>query len=173
MGVNQASFFLFPPRFGPSVRLDSSATHFSGQPLRIVDAALVDPDAPPVCTSALRHWLELHGFSECERYGGIAVLYRGKQKTCLGVQSEIELSVPLEEEEISDLYIRFLLTEKTPAQWDDWEWLIITLGDAFGFKILGSDIYLLPCVDFFTLLTNNDNFRSFQEHHHWNVDRVT
>ena len=71
------------------------------------------------------------------------------------------------------LYIRFLLTEETPAQWNDWEDLIVSLGSEFGFKIMGPDHCLLPCVDYFTLLTNNENFRMLQSHYNWKVDRAT
>jgi hypothetical protein len=173
LAINQASFFLYPPRFGPSVELDHSARTASGEPLRIVSATLVEPDAPPVKTSAVRSWLEARGFVEHERYGGMSVLFLGQQKTFLGLQQEVELSVPLDEDEIRELYIRFLLTEKTPAQWNDWEDLIVSLGSEFGFKIMGPDDYLLPCVDYFALLTNNENFRMLQSHYRWNVDRAT
>jgi hypothetical protein len=110
-------------------------------------------------TTAQRQWLEAAGSVEHERYAGTSVLFLHEQKTFLGVQGEVELSVPLDEVEIEELYIRFLLTEKTPAQWNDWEDLIVSLGSRFGFKIMGPDDYLLPCLDFFALLTNNESFR--------------
>ena len=173
MAVNQASFFLFPPRFGPSVELDRVARTASGDPLRLVGPILADCDGPTVRTAPLRSWLEARGFVEHERYGGISVLFFAKQKTFLGVQGQIELSLPLDEVEIKELYVRFLLTEKTPTQWNDWEDLIVSLGNEFGFKIMGGDDDLLPCVDYFTLLINNENFRMLQGHYNWPVDRAT
>jgi hypothetical protein len=173
LAINQASFFLFPPRFGPSVELARTAKTASGEPVRIVSAELIDPDAPSVETSVLRHWLEAHGFAEHERYGGISVLFLGQQKTFLGVQGGVELSLPLNEDEIKELYIRFLLTEKTPTQWDEWDDFIRSLGSEFGFKIKGPDDDLLSCCDYFTLLTHNENFQEFQSNYKWNVDRET
>jgi hypothetical protein len=145
----------------------------SGEPLRIVGATLVDPHGPSVKTAAIRLWLEGRGFVEHERYSGTSVLYLRQQTTFLGVQGEVELSVPLDEVEIQELYIRFLLTAETPARWDDWEDLVVSLGSEFDFKIMGPDDYLVPCVDFFTLLTNNENFRMLQSHYNWSVDRAT
>ena len=173
MAINQASFFLYPPRFGPSVELDHAARTFSGGPERIVGATLVDPHGSSVQTGALRQWLQARGFVERERYAGTSVLFLRQKKTFLGVQGEVELSVPLDEVEIKELYIRFLLTEETPAQWNDWQDLVACLGNDFGFKIMGPDDYLLPCVDFLTLLANNENFRMLQCHYNWRVDRET
>jgi hypothetical protein len=173
LAINQASFFLFPPRFGPSVEVDRTARTVSGEPLRIVGATLVDPHAPTVKTAPLRSWLEARGFFEHERYAGTSVLFLGQQKTFLGVQGEVEFSLPLDEVEIKELYIRFLLTEKTPAQWNHWEDLVVSLGSEFGFRIMGPDDYLLPCLDYFTLLTNNQNFRMLQSLYNWSVDRAT
>jgi hypothetical protein len=173
LAINQASFFLFPPRFGPSVELDRTVRTVSGEPLRIVGATLVDPRGPSVKTAAIRDWLEARGFVDHARYAGTSVLYLRQQKTFLGVQGEVELSVPLDDVEIKELYIRFLLTEETPARWNDWEDLIVSLGSEFGFKILGPDDYLLPCIDFFMLLTNNENFRMLQSHYDWSVERAT
>jgi hypothetical protein len=173
LAINQASFFLYPPRFGPSVELDHSARTVSGEPLRLVGSTLVDPNAPSVKATGIRHWLEARGFVERERYGGISILVLRQQKTFLGVQGEVELSVPLGEVEIQELYIRFLPTEETPAHWNDWEDLIVSLGSEFAFKIMGPDDYLLPWVDFFTLLTNNENFGILQSHYNWSVDRAT
>lgn len=95
----------------------------------------------------------------------------GQQKTFLGIQGEIELSLPVAEDGIKELYIRFLLSEKTPEQWNDWEDLVLGLGDDFGFKIMGFDDRLLPCIYYFTLLIDNANFRMFQSRYQWNVDR--
>jgi hypothetical protein len=173
LAINQASFFLFPPRFGPSVKLDDTVRTASSEPLRIVGPMLVDPDAPSIQVHVLRNWLEARGFAEHERYGGLSILFLGRQKTFLGNQQEVELSVPLDENEIKELYIRFLLTERTPAQWNEWEDLIMSLGTDFGFKIMGPDDYLLACSDFFTLLTTDENFRVVQSHYGWNVDRAT
>jgi hypothetical protein len=145
----------------------------SGAPLRIIGATLVDPRGPSVNTAAIRLWLEGRGFVEHERYAGTSVLYLHEQTTFLGVQGEVELSVPLADVEIQELYIRFLLTEETPAHWNDWEELLVSLGSEFDFKIMGPDDYLLRCVDFFTLLTNNENFRMLQSHYSWSVGRAT
>jgi hypothetical protein len=115
MAINQASFFLFPPQYGPSIDLDRSVKTVTGEPMRLIDSVLMDAEASVVPTSRLRQWFESQGFSELERYGGLSVLYRGKEETFLGVQEEIVLSLPLDEDEICELYLRFLLTEKTPS----------------------------------------------------------
>ena len=48
----------------------------------------------------------------------------------------------------------------------------MALGSEFGFKIMGADDELLPCIDYFTLLTNNENYRMLQSHYNWSVDRA-
>jgi hypothetical protein len=171
MAFNQASFFLFPPFYGPSVQLDYSAKTMSGEPMRLVDSVLIDPSASIVLTSAFRESLESRGFNEMERYGGSSVLFRGEQTTRLGLEQEIVLSARLDDDEIRDVYIRFLLTEKSPVQWGEWENLVLSFGEEFGFQLMGSDDYLLPCRDFFMVLINNHNFRSLQEHYQWRLDR--
>src|SRR5579862_7249862 len=105
MAFNQASFFLFAPRFGPSVEFDHAANTVSGMPLEIVSSCAVDPIAPKVLTRDLRQWLMVRGFAEKERYAGCQILYRGRHSTSLGVQEVVELALPLDEDEIQEIYI--------------------------------------------------------------------
>src|SRR5689334_20758121 len=116
MAFNQASFFLFPPRFGPVVEYDDTANTASGKPLEIIGTELVDSAARILLTEELRSWFFDREFAEKERYGGLQVLFRGRSATSFGAQEEIDVSLPLDEDEIEELYIRFLLTEHTPTE---------------------------------------------------------
>jgi hypothetical protein len=169
MAFNQASFFLFAPGFGPVVERDHTAKTASGKPLELVSATSIDSTAPKVSTEDLRCWFVDRGFSEKERYGGCQVLYRGCQTTFLGTQELITLALPLDEDVVVELYIRFLLTEQTPEQISEWRNLMAELGHDFGFQIMGESHELLPCVDFPTVLVQNWNFCTFQKNYGWKI----
>lgn len=77
------------------------------------------------------------------------------------------LALPLDEDVIQELYLRFLLTEQTPEQIPVWKELVAELGHDFGFQIMGEDHKLLPCVDFPTVLAQNWNFCTFQKNYGW------
>src|SRR5262249_2424732 len=115
----------------------------------------------------LRKWFVGRGFAEKERYGRSQVLFRDPQTTPLGKQAVVELSLPLDEDEIQELYIRFLLTERTPDQIYGWTNLISELGHDFGFQIMDEAHRLLPCIDFVTILSENWNFCTFQKNYGW------
>jgi hypothetical protein len=93
----------------------------------------------------------------------------GHQRTIHGIDEVIELGLPLGEEEIQVLYIRFLLTEETAVQVCEWKDLLIELGHDFGFKIMDDSHELLPLLDFFTVLRENVNFREFQMRYGWKI----
>jgi hypothetical protein len=169
MAFNQASFILFAPGFGPSVEFDHSTKTASGKPLAIVSACTVDASASTVVTNTLRQWFIDRGFTEKERYGGCQVIFRGRETTSLGTQEVVELALPFEEDAVQELYIRFLLTERTPEQVADWRELIAELGHDFGFQIMDESHGLLPCVDFPTLLAQNWNYCAFQKNYGWKV----
>lgn len=169
MALNQASFFLFAPGFGPSVEFDRSAKTASGKPLAMVSACAIGSSASKVVTSGLRQWFFDRGFAEKERYCGCQVISRGRETTFLGTQEVIELALPLDEDVVQELYIRFLLTERTPEQVCDWGGLIAELGHDFGFQIMDESHGLLPCVDFPTLLAQNWNYRTFQKNYGWKI----
>ncbi len=169
MAFNQASFFLLPPRFGPIVVYDHDSKTTPGKPLELLSSEIIDPNAPRVMTDDLRKWFLSGGFSEKERYAGRQVLIREERKSSLGVFPLIDLTLPLNEEEISELYIRFLLTSDTPGDIPAWSRLIAELGHDFGFKIMDADHRLLPCVDFLSVLRENWNFRSFQKDLGWEI----
>jgi len=169
MAFNQASFFLFPPRFGPVVEYDHAANTMSGKPLEIIGTEVVDPAARIVSTEELRKWFLAHGFSEKERYGGLQILYRGRCATPFGARALIEFGLPLDEDEIQELYIRFLLTEKTPTEIPAWTGLVTELGHDFGFQIMDESHRLLPCIDFVTVLQENRNFQYFRENYRWEL----
>jgi hypothetical protein len=166
MAFNQASLFLFPPRFTPVVRADESEMA-DGKPVKIVDSSIADPSAGKVLTAELRQWFMERGFHEEERYGAISKLWRTRQNTWIGTQGEIELSLPLEEEEITELYMRFLLTKQTPDWIPQWKKLVCELGHDFGFRLMDEEHRLLPCVDFLTVVTENWNFRTFAQQYGW------
>jgi hypothetical protein len=96
-------------------------------------------------------------------------LYRGRHTTFLGTQEVVELALPLDEAEVQELYIRFLLTEQTPEQISDWRDLIVELGHDFGLQIMDESHGLLPCIDFSTVLTANWNFCTFQKNYGWKI----
>jgi hypothetical protein len=169
MAYNQASFFLFPPRFGPAVEVDEGSRTFAGDPVELISSSTVDATAPEVSVQALRQWLIGRGFKAKERYGQREILFRGHHRTIHGTEEVIKLSLPLGEEEIQVLYIRFLLTEQTAVQACEWKDLLIELGDDFGFKIMDDSHELLPLLDFFTVLRENTNFREFQMRYGWKI----
>ena len=169
MAFNQASFFLFAPGFGPSVEFDHSAKTASGKPLAMVSSCALDSITSKVFTSALRQWFVERGFTEKERYVGCQVIFRGRETTFLGTQEVVELALPLDEDAVQVLYIRFLLTERTPEQLADWRELIVELGHDFGFQIMDESHGLLPCVDFPTVLAQNWNYCTFHKNYGWKI----
>ena len=169
MAFNQASFFLFAPRFGPSIEVDHTTKTASGKPLEMVSTHIVDATAPVVSTNHLRQWFLDRGFTEKERYSGSQRLYRGRHTTPLGTQQMIELALPIDEDEVQELYIRFLLTEQTPEHIPQWRDLVVELGHDFGFRIMDESHRLLPCIDFRTVLAENWNFQDFQKNYGWNI----
>jgi hypothetical protein len=169
MAFNQASFFLFAPGFGPAVECDHNAKTASGKPLEIVSTCSVDSTAPKVFTEDLRRWLVDRRFCEKERHGGLQALYRGRHTTSLGTQEAVELKLPLDEDVIQVLYIRFLLTEQTPEQISEWRDLTAELGHDFGFQIMDEDHRLLPCIDFPAVLAEIWNFCAFKKNYGWKI----
>jgi hypothetical protein len=163
MALNQASFFLFPPRYGPEVEFDHTAKTPSGESLAIISTTIIDPDAPKVLAHHVREWFVSRGFCEKERYGELCVLFRGRQTTPFGTQEEIELELPLDEEEVQKIYLRFLLTENTPKAISTWRDLVSDLGRDFGFRLMDAGHRLLPCTDFLTVAAENWNFATFQK----------
>ena len=79
----------------------------------------------------------------------------------------VTLALPLDEDVIQELYIRFLLTKQTPEQVPEWRDLIVELGHDFGFQIMDESHNLLPCIDFPTVLTQNLNYCMFQNKYGW------
>jgi hypothetical protein len=168
MAFNQASFFLYPPGFVPTSNHDSARTS-EGALLKIIGSESVDSTAGKVLTEDLRNWLFEHNFSEKQRYGSVQILVRGKGATPFGVEHLVELSLPLDKNEIDALYIRFLLTKDTPADIPAWRALIAELGHDFGFRLMDERGGLLPCIDFITVLRENSNFRDFQKNFGWTL----
>ena len=162
MAINQASFFLFAPRYSPTVELDHESKTVDGSPTKIIDSELSQPDADPVVAGEIKPWFERQGFVQSESWGDVVVLAAGFTQTFLGKQENITLTIPLDpDEEIDCLYIRFLLTNDAPMPVSSWESLIIRLEAEFKFKLMTPDIDLTNCVDFRTMLELNDNYRMF------------
>lgn len=171
MAINQVSFFLYPPRHVPAVELDHDANTVSGEPLQIVDSALSDADAPAVLNADVLSWFQRRGFTEKESYGGLTVIFRDREETFLGVQEVVELSIPLDEPEFKEMYIRFLLTKTTPERMTEWRDLIVELGHDFDLKLMDpEDNSLIPCIDFPTVLVQNQNFIDLSSHFGWQLN---
>lgn len=169
MAFNQAAIFLIPPRYGTVIEYDHTAKSASGKPVEIVSTRMIDSNAPKVITADLRQWLFSRGFAERERYGSSQVLFYGSQMTPFGMRKIVEIKLPLDDYEIQGLYIRFLLSEKTPDQISEWRDLILELGHDFGFQIMDEGDRLLPCLDFTTVLIQNQNFCEFQKNYGWKI----
>ena len=169
MAFNQASFFLFPPGYRPGVEVDESARTASGKPLEIVSPVAEDSTADKILTADVSRWFADRGFSEKERYGAIRILQRNPITTPVGTLGEIELYLPLEEEAIEVLYLRFLLTKNTPASIPGWQDLVAELGHDFGLRLMDDDHQLLPGIDFLSVLAGNENFRAFQDNFGWKI----
>jgi len=172
MAINQASFFLYPPRYAPEVEYDHDANTASGEPLAMIGSQIVDETALRILNSDVHAWFSQRGFREKENYGGMTVIYLDREKTFLSEQEVIETSIMLDEEEFEELYIRFLLTESTPDRISQWEGFIHELGHDFNLKIMDPDDHLLlPCIDFYTLLLRNSNFEMFRKGMEWQLDQ--
>lgn len=168
MAYNQASFFLFPPRYGPAIEYDHTARTVLGSSLAFVSAKMIDSAASKVLAGDLRFWFLKRSFIEKEQYSGCQVLFRGRFSTPLGMQEAIELSLPLDDnEEVDELYVRFLLTPETPSQILEWRELVVELGKHFEFKIMDKCNNLLRATDFISVLSENFNYCEFQRHHGW------
>lgn len=172
MAINQASFFLYPPRFAPEVEYEHEANTASGAPLAMIGSQIVDQNAPRVLNADVHAWFLRRGFREKENYSGMTVIFLDREKTFLSKQEVIETSIMLDEEEFEELYIRFLLTESTPDRIHQWEALIHEIGHDFDLKIMDPDNHsLLPCIDFYTLLLRNSNFAMFRKGMKWHLDQ--
>jgi hypothetical protein len=172
MAFNQASFFFYPPRYIPTVELAHNAKTIAGEPLQIVGSALGDAGAPTVLNADVLSWFQRRGFTEKESSGGWIEIFRDREETFLGIQEVIELSLPLDKAEFTELYIRFLLTMSTPDRIADWSDLVAELGHDFDLKLMNpDDNTLIPCIDFPTILKQNQNFIDLSKHFAWELDK--
>ena len=169
MAFNQVTIFLFAPKFAPAVELAPTGLTPSGKPIAIVSACVSDPTAPKVVAEELRRWFMAQGYREKDRYGGHQSLFWGQHPTVIGLQQEVELGLPLEQDEVQELRIRFLLTENTPDRFYAWRNLIVNLGHDFGFRLMDEDHQLLPCSDFTTVFDQSWSFRSYQKQYGWRL----
>ena len=82
----------------------------------------------------------------------------------------MELSIALDEAEFTEMYIRFLLTKTTPDRISDWRDLVVELGHDFDLKLMNpEDNTLIPCIDFPTILAQDENFIYLSKHFGWQL----
>jgi len=163
MAYNQASFFLFAPGVDPVVETVAN----SGNPVSIISTTAADSTAPKLFSTDLWRWFMDRGFAGKE--GSADRLFRGTQPTPFGMEDEIAVSLSLEEDQVTGIYIRFLLTKQTPERLPEWKNLILALGHDFRFQIMGEDNILFPCTDFPAILAQNSNFIEFKESFGWSI----
>ena len=123
MAFNQASFFLYPPRHGPTVKETEMKT-VTGEPLKVIGSELADAAAPVVLNADVLSWFQRRGFTEKESDEWATVIFRDREEMFLGVQEVVELSIALDKAEFTEMYIRFLLTKTTPDRISDWRDLV-------------------------------------------------
>ena len=170
MAFNQASFFLYPPRHGPTVKETEMKT-VTGEPLKVIGSELADADAPVVLNADVLSWFQRRGFTEKESDEWATVIFRDREETFLGVQEVVELSIALDRAEFTEMYIRFLLTKTTPDRISDWRDLVVELGHDFDLKLMNpEDNTLIPCIDFPTILAQDENFIYLSKHFGWQLN---
>ncbi|MCW1885237.1 hypothetical protein OKA04_10900 [Luteolibacter flavescens] len=165
MAYNQASFFLFAPGVGPIMETVEGAVTSSGDSVSTLSFSSSDSAAPQVFTTALRQWFMDRGFAR--KGDSEKQMFRGTQPTPFGMEDEIVVWLSLDEDQVTGLYMRFLLTKQTPEQIPEWTNLILALGHDFGFQIMGANHELLPCSDFLGVLVQNYNFLDFKKAKGW------
>ena len=63
MAFNRASFFLYPPRHGPTVKETEMKT-VTGEPLKVIGSELADADAPVVSNADALSWFQRREVSQ-------------------------------------------------------------------------------------------------------------
>lgn len=143
----------------------------SGEVVKMIGSEMAEEGAPVVLNADVLSWFQRRGFTEKESYGGATVIFSDREETFLGVQEVVELSIPLDEAEFTELYIRFLLTETTPTRISGWRDLIVELGHDFDLKLMDPrDNTLIPCIDFPIILAQNQNFIDLSKHFGWQLN---
>jgi hypothetical protein len=159
LAINQASLFFFAPRHGPVLVHEAIGDR---EPIPMIDHQIVDADAPMVLAGDVSEFFAFRHFAEIERWGDGITLGTNTNSTFIGWQHEISVRIPEDaDEEISHLYIRFLITKSATENLDRWNELALSLGDRFDMKLMTDDIALVPCVDFKTVMTHSPAFRAF------------
>ena len=131
----------------------------TGEPLKVIGSELADAAAPVVLNADVLSWFQRRGFTEKESDEWATVIFRDREETFLGVQEVVELSIALDKAEFTEMYIRFLLTKTTPDRISDWRDLVVELGHDFDLKLMNpEDNTLIPCIDFPTILAQDQNF---------------
>jgi len=172
MAINQVSFFLFPPRYQPIVEELKEFKTTKDKPVKLVDSKLVFESSPKVLNSDVMNWLREQGFLEKECFHNVVILYQGQEETFIGMQKIIETSIDIGEEELTELYIRFLLTESTPTHIGFWITLITEPCTIFGFKIMDKNNLLVSYKNFLMLLQNDNLFKIHKKEFEWNFDTL-
>ena len=101
-------------------------------------------------------------------YRGFSVEVSQKRRATNGRPSYsevVELAIALDKAEFTEMYIRFLLTKTTPDRISDWRDLVVELGHDFDLKLMNpEDNTLIPCIDFPTILAQDENFINLSEY---------
>ena len=159
---NQSSISVFfAPRHGPKLVHEKIGDR---EPIGMVDHELLDADARVILAGNAFSFFNHRHFDEIERWGEGITLGLNANPTFIGEQHEIVVRIPENaDEEISHLYVRFLITQSAAKNLDRWNDLALSLGAEFDMQLMTDDITLVPCVDFKTVMTQSRAYRAFTQ----------
>jgi hypothetical protein len=161
LAINQASLFFFAPRHGPKLVHEEIGDR---EPVAMIDHELVDSNARKILAGDAFSFFNHRHFIEIERWGEGITLGLNGNTTFIGEQHEIVVRIPENaDEEISHLYIRFLITKSAAGNLGRWNDLALSLGGQFDMQLMTDDITLVPCVDFKTVMTHSRAYRAFTQ----------
>ena len=159
MAINQASLFFFAPRYEPKLVHEKIGDR---EPVAMIDDQLVDASARTVLAGDAFSFFNHRHFTEIERWGDGITLGLNGNSTFIGEQHEIVVRIPENtNEEISHLYIRFLITKSAVDNLVRWNDLALSLADQFDMQLMSEDVTLVPCADFKTVMTQSRAYRAF------------
>ena len=167
MAVNQVSVFFYAPRWKACFTPHPTKRAGGGKPVQVVDAVPVEgTDAETLRVEAVVGWLGDQGFISAD-WGSGQVFLRGQVHSMFGPEQEIEVSVGVEESEVSDLYCRFTLASQSRPNLGEWSGFVASLCARFGLR-LGAE-GTAPCgeAEFVAAVLANRNYRDFAESYGW------
>lgn len=121
-------------------------------------------DAPAVPTAALKVWLTERGFARVE-WG--VTFHRGRVGSIFGPEKEIEASVGEEAWEITDLYVRFTLTRRSPPPLPEWAGFAAELCRRFHFRLGAEGVAPCGAAEFLAAVRGHRSYREFAASFGW------